>query len=830
MFHNSNNEAIKKLSIRSLKANRTRNIFAILAIVFTTLLFTVVFTSVISLFKGVKTEKMRQIGTRAHVVITNIDDKKIESIKEHSKVQKVGRFTQIAGKVDNPNIKGAIVGLSYLDDDAISMKVYDDFKGVWPKNENEIAVPTWVLDKMELPYKLGQKIRFDYITLDNANSNNSKTTEFVLTAYYKEYTNLISGDRGTAIVSRDFRQKLELKDNISIILKDDKNVNKDIERICDETGLGDMKNVKVNPVYLQEASKDVFTRMVPVILVLFLIIICGYLMIYNIFYISITRDIKFYGLLKTLGATYRQIRKIIFMQGLKLSFIGIPIGLILGYGISFVIVPLISKNSNYSRVDVVFSPIVFITTIIFILFTVAIACRKPVRIAGKVSPVEAIRYVNSEVKTKKSYKSGRNGAKIYKMAISNVFRDKKKAVVVLISLSLGFACFICSNTFLKGMNVEEYIEKVIKDDFIIYNLPMKKGTEKEFENVLDMNFYKNVSSIEGVKDIKVVKVAQKKFPYEGTIKNNVDAMIEIEKDKYRSGIEERKASLKEYGVSINIIGVTESIFKNIDKSKILQGKIDSDQFKSGNFIVLSNVYGNSVKIGDKIDIGTMGKNKTVEVMAIIDESAGKYKGTREEGFDIYIDENQLSLISNEAGTLSIMFDVDKEKDEAVYSKLQDMIGNSSNIEIEAKFVKKQKFEETLKAYYIILGSISLILAFIGILNFINIMLTNMNIRKNEFAILEAVGMTKKQTKKMVILEGLYYGLITIITSSILGNMLAYYLIKSFSTEEGYGTYHFPATTLIGTTIVVILISYIIPNILFKISVKDTVVDRLKELN
>ena len=158
------------------------------------------------------------------------------------------------------------------------------------------------------------------------------------------------------------------------------------------------KEIKLNSnqkfSYNYDISQDLrgtllSTIAVVLIMVLF-IILSGYLLIYNVVYIGVNRDINFYGLLKTIGTSPKQIKEIVRGQVLRLSLIGIPIGLILGLIVSFGIVPItmstIFAGTQASAMprDVSFNPIIFILATLFSLLTLMISCKKPAKIAGDI--------------------------------------------------------------------------------------------------------------------------------------------------------------------------------------------------------------------------------------------------------------------------------------------------------------------------------------------------------------------------------------------------------------------------------------------------------------
>ena len=163
-----------------------------------------------------------------------------------------------------------------------------------------------------------------------------------------------------------------------------------------------------------------------IVIISLFIVLSGYLLIYNVLYIAVNKDITFYGMLKTIGTSPKQIKKIVKGQALKLSLIGISLGLLLGAIVSFLIVPLAmgtlfagAEASAMPR-DVSFNPIIFIGAGIFSLVTVMISCKKPAKIAGNISPIEALRYSGSTPKNQKKNRSTTKGSKLYKMAWYNI--------------------------------------------------------------------------------------------------------------------------------------------------------------------------------------------------------------------------------------------------------------------------------------------------------------------------------------------------------------------------------------------------------------------------
>lgn len=176
-------------------------------------------------------------------------------------------------------------------------------------------------------------------------------------------------------------------------------------------------------------------------------VITGYLLIRNIFEISVVQEIKKYGLLRTIGTTEKQIKRIVYKQAFWLSIIGISIGLILGYIVGILMLPWIlnfmkGEYHNLS-VNLSFNPIIFVVAGIFSAITVWVSIKKPFKIAATISPIEATRYYekdnyHSANKNRLSFKN-----RITEMAWRNLRRNSKRTIFIVLSMIL---CIILLNS------------------------------------------------------------------------------------------------------------------------------------------------------------------------------------------------------------------------------------------------------------------------------------------------------------------------------------------------------------------------------------------------
>jgi len=448
MFPTNNKFIIKKLTKRTMKANKIRNMFAIIAIALTAFLITTIFSIGMSTIESFQLQQLRTMGTDAHAALTNPTNEQIEKLKSLDYIETVGIQANSGSIVETPNMGNMSLGLHWYDEtewERLRIPAMSAVVGTYPKEYNEIMVPTWILNRMGITQpQIGMEIEVDYNITKGKDISDTKKQKFVLSAYYTEYMNLRSDNIGVMLVSKAFLDGMglspELSGAASVKLKSNSDIRVQLDRIEQDIKISDSQKLKIVPLYDKSSASDNSTMVGLAGIVLF-IMLSGYLLIYNVLYLSISKDIRFFGLLKTIGTTPKQIKKIVIGQAWRMSVIGIPIGLLLGIITSFIVVPLaISGTTIETGVKISFSPIIFLGATIFSLITTLVSSIKPARKASSISPIEAIRFTGTAVKG--SRKSGTSGGKIHKMALRNIFRDKKTFFVTKSGLSLClYRCF-----------------------------------------------------------------------------------------------------------------------------------------------------------------------------------------------------------------------------------------------------------------------------------------------------------------------------------------------------------------------------------------------------
>lgn len=821
MFPNNNKAIIRKLTRRTLKAGKIRNAMVIIAIALTTILFTSLFTIGMGIIETIQQQTMRQAGGSAHASLKNMTDKEFADLKGHPLIKEFG-YSIMLSLAENSEFLKHHTEIRYATDNDAKMCFSYPTKGRMPEDENDLATDTVVLDLLGIPHKIGQKLVIDY------SINNEKfSKEFVLCGFWE--SDVVS-QASMAYVSEPFikasltgiDQKLQKHDIgtglifADIMFQNSWNIEKNIQTVITDSGYStdegsaDYISYGVNWAYMSTNFKADSASILAVLAACALIIFTGYLIIYNIFQISVVRDIRFYGLLKTIGTTPKQIRKIIRNQAFLLSAAGIPIGLITGFLLGVVLLPVIMHISTFKNSSISFSPVIFAGAAVFSLITVWISCRRPGRIAGNVSPVEAVRYTEKGSGNSKRVKKSISGNKIYRMAITNLARNRRKTAIVIVSMSLSLILLNSVFTLTNGFDMNKYLSRFMTADFVI-------GHADYFNN----NLFRLESDEVSQRMIETLG-AQKGIEGGGKI------YYDIKGDSIFRG--DMKKELQLYG------------FEDFPLSQlnIVEGELDLEKLKTGNYIiegVWSDDNGkiiwtsSSFEIGDKVTVKTSdGAQKEYEVMAKAEIERGmSVRYYTLNGDVMFLPAGEFESLIKKPVAMSYVFNVDDGHTEAVESFLQDYTNKvEPTMDYESKKVFVNDFKTTQNMFLTVGVILSLIIGMIGILNFINSILTGIIARRREFAMLQSIGMTDRQLTRLLALEGLFYAVCTIAVTFVSGVLFSFVVIQVVASNLWFFSYRFVILPLLLSSPLLILISLVIPLAAYRGTNRQTIVERLRE--
>ena len=820
MHNNRNKKALRRVEKGMMNANHTRNIFAILAVALTTFMITTVFSLGINYKENMDLMEIRSSGTNADVMLAMPTAEQEKEIRSLDYVNTIGIQYRI----------GSVTGKNEADRDlAISMQYYDDtewekhykeaisnINGTYPEGENEIMLSEDALSQLGIENpKPDMEIPLSYVSKDGEQNDT-----FTLSGWFSSYTGT-----GMAFLSESYclEHGYTLQNNgvLSMSLDRPKENFYDIQ---DDISLNENQTFQ-GSISLSSSSGSLYAM---VILLVFFIIGSGYLLIYNVLYISISRDTRFYGLIKTLGTTER--------QTLTFACIGIPIGIILAGILSFGIVPFLLENAFNSGksimdAEIFVHPSIFILSILFSALTVWISCNTPAKIAGKISPVEALRYQNFASSRTKS-RNSTNGGKLYVMAYHNVFRDKKRALLVFMSLFMGITMILGVNGIMGSMKSENYVKTYLDYDFEYTDVQFNQYEQLNKEvPQFDEQFVEQIKQIDGIKNVDVQKTVWAGIDFdeaalEGFMK------IKYEDSRYKSheqSYDEMIADLKKYAdagdYGCYITMLNDKALEEYNE-KHPDTPIDIEKFNRGEIAVagMDTEYNapNTALVGKTLSLtADTPDGKTTDFLIDGSFYFGDYENNLSEGIGqrkdihivpeiIYVSETGMERLTGTPVISAIGVNIkDRKQLKQIDSELQSINSTLTHSEwqFESALGKTEQFNQMTYAENLTGNGIALLLIVTGLINFVNVMLTGVVARKNEFAIMESIGTSKKQIQKILTLEGGIYALVTTALIMTFGNAFLLLVADAVPHIADYAEFEYPFTLVICLIFVIFIIYF-----------------------
>ena len=841
---------IQTLNQRTFKKNRGRNLVAIIAILMTTIMFTTLFTLAQSMSKNMVEMTFRQTGYDGQASFKSITAEQFSLIADHPDVAEAGE-SLVLGLAQNKKLGGKQVEIRWSSDINAEHSFAMPTTGTMPTAADEIALDTLILDRLGIPHQLGETVKLEW--RKDLAKDEVTTSTFTLCGFWEGNESVYAS---MAWVSREFADEM-IGDHVAdgktgilglhtaqVILHSDRNIEATMENILADTGLTGLK-FGVNLAYSPEMNATAAQESLPMYLGMVLVFLAGYLIIYNIFQISVTADIQFYGKLKTLGTTTKQIKKLIYGQANRLCVIGIPLGLLLGWLLGMVLVPVLMGRLEGDPV-VSTNPMIFLGSALFAWLTVTISCLRPARLAGKVSPIEALRMSDAATTSKKKSKRTRNGASITGMAWANLGRNKKRTVTVICSLTLGLVLLSCFYAKNAAFDMEKYLSELTISDFKLDDSSSANqiGGYDPHGSTLNSELVESVEGLAGLEAIGHQYSHQFELTLDDETVQNIDAFYTQEMlDDWATydpagpaQIENAKETHKAIGVLYGMDGIPLDAITQ--ERYLLSGSYDAEKFASGDYVLVIGPAIDSIEKNAVLPVPTVGssielENRTYTVMAVVYPLQSVDEGAYEGGVQ---DQLCMSFIIPtvtfqqqwpENTLRRLFFNVDDEHIPAAqemidaYTKTVD-----TSLPVTSRKTMAEQYEAETRASAVMGNTISVIIALVGVLNFINSMVTAIVSRKKEFAMIQSVGMTKRQLRKMLICEGLDYAAITLIVSYLVSTLAVGIGVRAMTANE-FSTFHFTLMPLMICTPILLAFAVLIPFLCFKNLEKQSIVERLR---
>lgn len=824
----SENEIIRCLAFRILKFNHLKNIILIISIFLTTALFTSVFTITKSLEKSIEITTLRQNGGEANInfkYITKAEENEIVS-SSHENVEAVGKSI-VLGLAYNPELINRQSEIRYADNNFAKMSFDYPTTGRMPVETNEIATDTLVLDMLDIPHALGQKIELEFLDI---NGKQGKYT-FRLCGFWE-------GDKiapaSQMWVSKKFINNYWMEENSNldgirmVSLKTNHRYAAEsiAEEIINEHKLNNIKYSVFESQFDMDPGEKVKLYFSLISVVLF-ILLSGYFIISNIYQISITKDINYFGRFKLLGATGKQIKKLLWYQTFYVAIIGILFGLISGYIVGYLLLPYILNNNIRSDLlQFSSSPIIFIGSALLTIITIWFSCIKVLKKASKVSPISASKYFENDFRgqNKTDYIS------INLLSRRNIFRNRKRIIKVIVSLVMSAVLFECMYLIGSSFSLDKYLKEKMISDFKLSDYSVSSYTRKyEPNNTVTLDMLTEISEIDNNISINNTYYTLATVNLENeNLYNNVIKRVLNSKSEYREEIEELK---NKKIMKANVYGMDTEL---LNKCSVFLGDFSPQTYESGNYVLGIGYDDGSdnellYDIGEKVKINNtnyivMGYVDIPEVMlgSISEEDAPLTQGfvmsTGSFGKQFGLDSIYQSFIN-----------VSDNKEMDIQKLLEKYSAENADLDVKSKQTYIEDFHSQIITQTALGFMLSIVTGIIGIMNYINTTACSIFSRKREFNILQSIGMTSKQLKRMLFLENIYIIILVSVFSLSLSLILGQTIVKDIIEMIWCSEYQFNLYPLFVIFIVFLIISFIVPLAILNIHNNKSIIDRLKDV-
>ncbi len=831
MLKTDNKKVINDLAKTTYKADKKRNILTIAAIFLTTFLLCTIISVGLSYWDTVSLRQQRVQGIDYDIELTEPRDHQVSVIREMDNVKYAGLSVKcaIVSKYQDKELNK--LKLYWLDDTCWkkqTVPALDYYKGKYPNKENEIMLSRSALSSMGIKNpKVGMELPLIYQTLAENSKNEDIIKTFVLSGWFLDYTSIDKGYvsekfyKSTGVLQTDVTQG-----SLKVSLKNPLYSKNDIIEMQNQIKLSGNQIIKAD----YDTISNFIKTIIGLVILLALVFMSGYLFIYNTLYISVNRDIRYFGQLKTIGTTTVQIKKMIYKQILWNTVIGIPLGLTCSAVVGKIIIPqllhVLNPTVATSEVGTI-SLWVFVIATVFSFVVTMISSQKPAKIAMNCSPVEAMKYVGAvpvKVKNKK-----RTGGDICSMVKMNLFRDKKQFIIIMCSLSLAVSLFLIINVIIYVNNAKNILNHFYDYDLRLLNQTLLSDNE---EQVITLDLIEQIKSIDGVKDVRVLKSATAFVPYQENVYG--EYYKELYNSRYSPGnyekdIELYKKQPNHHLFTCRVVGIDELEFERINNT--LKNPLDKEEFKNGDIAFVSENFtqgGNGI-IGKNVEFSIPAalnpdKKENIETGAIIDDYPAYYSA----GYtpDLIVSDDFFNKIMGQPLIEMIKIDYDVPFSKSVETSIKKLIKSNKFISTESKLGDYSEMKNSESQITVLGGSLGIIIIFLAISNYLNMMSESIQNRSKEFAVLESVGMTRKQIKKMIVFESLGYSILSSVIALIIGLPASYVIFTNFNR---YGIpFAFPVIKTLLLFIVIIITCVVTSLFVFSKLKGETVIGLLRK--
>lgn len=831
----SHKTILRELAWGQLRSHIGRNCVMGIAVMLTAMLLSFVFTAGFSFLTTIENSVQAAPGPMEHGGVVGTAEQ-FEEIQKMDMVEWAD-FVQICSDyvLRNDVFAGIQTELYAPDENFYLHNEIHILEGEYPQKENDIMISD-TLAKHLMIEQIGKEFDLQ-VMIESESGPEEKIITMNICGIYNNPLRNISDTYEEIYTIPEFvnRYNPELRRDQNLIYVKLNNLNPFALKTDVYQALVDIKEaVGANGIVTRHYNNFIVAiiAILPIFLVVLLIMLSGYFLIYNVFSISLAMDVAWLGLMKTIGTTQKQLNYIYRYQISILSVLGMCGGIILGYVLGTFLGPSILAMTSFALFYENTNPLwVILFTVAFTKATTWMGVSKVVKKVASLSAIEAAKYVP---------------------------HHKKKSVTVM-SFALSGIIFMAVGNAVFGYQIDRMVERYNQEDCRIWHTARLWELEEKYQP-FSIGAYKSIEKLPFVEHVDIIykaKTRPDEIDYDGIkyyepflAEVSMDTKLEAELEAMRRNNIDITAwnQLENGNVKLEIIGIPANrLEKELAYVNIVEGEINVDLFAQGNYILYQTprAYRNDgevpqedkVHAGDLLSLSFFDDEKDcyipreMKVMAVVERTDPYGTGNIDNSNIVMLDNTFQEIYSGYEENIAVMeistkYELNKEEIEAVREIVQKE--NNVQLRFESRYQSYEEYTERKKTFIIIGLFFSAVLGMIGISNLLNTLVMDTLFRKDQIAVLQSIGMTKAQLRRMLFLDYMKIGFAAMVIILLAGKYVAE-AIASNSTFTGFSQNVF-IKEAIGIVLFIIILSGGLACILTKWLNRKTIVERLGTSN
>ena len=802
-------KTITRVAWSNNRKNRTRSVLIMLTVFLTTFLLSAIATFGYGQirYQSVNAEEFYGSWFGAYARVT---EEQIAEMEKRSEFDRIGRTASV-GEVENERK----MTLVWMDEESIRLTNMEKQlqEGAFPTQENEIAGQREMFERLgyadakpgdvvQIPFRrsIGEKYQDREFRISGILKPNRIEQE---NQSYSAYVSKACYERLYAPEERAYNVYFSLSDAVPV---NSATLEITIKDLAEKCGINP-ENASENGYYsiwvLDPGTETIAGCAVVALVVVFFAV----LVIYNIFQVGLAQKIQEYGKIRALGATRRQMKKLVFREGMILAVPCIPVGLIAGTASAILFMNAwlseseVFTNEDAVQVNMVSVPLLLLCAAAALL-TVWIALKHPMKVISRISPVEAIRF-QGESGNKNGMRRGGKQIDVRRLTRANMAMNRKRTVTTVISMGLSCVLFVVVANFTGNVSTEYDARKTVPYGQFQIDLTYSTRDAAYPENNLDSILKKNPLDEGVVEEIR-----------------KLDGVTAVQ-IRYMTYVRDQDGNLGSAGV------LNRKQFEDEAYQGSLKGIVDYDEASENGEILYGWSYfleESGYNLGDPVTLTLGDAGGEAEFHGIM---SGAFGSTNYDWIITDQTYEQLGLSGKSISTIWV--DCDTDDCVAVRSELEKLLADRQHYELSSYQGALETSKSTLGMMETLCYGFLFLVGLIAFMNMANTMIMSIITRKRELGVLQAIGMTNRQMNRMLRSEGILFTLGSVGVSLVVG-MPAGYALFRYGRDHGFfglDVYHIPFAEILVMIIVLTVLQISLSYILSRNVKKESIVERIR---